>query len=107
MFMWSGFDVVPTVAMHPTGTRRISPEGSLSVANLPSRAVSCAYVPAERAICAPFPGFISMAWTCVPSGMFDSGRQLPGSGAASGPETIVWPTASLSGAMMYRFSPSA
>jgi hypothetical protein len=46
------------------------------------------------------PGFISIACTWVPSGMFESGRQLPTSGDASGPLVSVWPTVTLSGAMM-------
>src|SRR6185312_12765734 len=35
-------------------------------------------VPAERAIWPPFPIFISMLWTMVPTGMLPSGMTLPG-----------------------------
>ena len=38
---------------------------------------NCACEPAERAICAPLPGFSSMLWTTVPAGMFFSGSALP------------------------------
>ena len=43
----------------------------------------------------------------VPSGIFDSGKQLPTVGGASGPLITSSPAFSPVGAMMYRFSPSA
>src|ERR1700732_4055172 len=56
-FSWSTLPTWPTVAMHATATRRISPEGSFNRASPPSLETSCACVPAERAIWAPLPGF--------------------------------------------------
>jgi hypothetical protein len=35
-------------------------------------------VPAERAIWPPLPGFISMLWQIVPTGIWPSGIALPG-----------------------------
>ena len=55
---------------------RISPLGRRSVTILPSRAISCALVPAERTSCAPLPGFISIACNCVPRGILDKGIAL-------------------------------
>jgi hypothetical protein len=72
-------------------TRRISPEGSFSSAMPPSRETNCACVPAERAICAPLPGFSSMLCTTVPAGMFFSGSALPTRMSASGPDITVRP----------------
>jgi len=51
-----------------------------------------AAVPAERTICAPRPGTISMLWMVVPSGMLRSGRALPTRASACGPATTVSPT---------------
>src|SRR5919202_2662150 len=48
MFMWSGLDIVPTVALHLALTRRTSPEGMVIWAQSPSRAVRVAAQPAER-----------------------------------------------------------
>ena len=48
--------------------------------------------PALRAICPPLPGFSSTLWICVPSGMFFSGRQLPGRMSTLSPDTTVSPT---------------
>src|SRR5581483_6291222 len=50
MFMWSGFDIVPTVARHLALTRRTSPEGIVIRAQSPSRAVNVALQPAARQI---------------------------------------------------------
>src|SRR5262249_27499429 len=50
IFMWSGFEIDPTVARQLAGTRRTSPEGIVSCAQSPSRAVSVALQPAERQI---------------------------------------------------------
>src|ERR1700684_766813 len=76
-FSWSTFPTWPTVAMQSSGTRRISPEGSFSSAISPSLFTNCACVPADRAICAPLPGFNSMLCTTVPAGIFLSGNALP------------------------------
>ena len=70
---------------NPISTLRISPERSRRVAYAPSRATSCAEQPALRAICAPLPGFNSMQWTTLPSGMLRSGSVLPGSIGAVAP----------------------
>src|SRR5436309_766572 len=61
IFIWSGFPVVPMVARHSELTRRTSPEGSVTCAQGPSRAVKVALVPALRQIWAPRPGCISNA----------------------------------------------
>ena len=55
---------------------------------MPSRASSVAEVPAERAICAPLPGMISMQWIVEPTGMLRIGRVLPTRIGACEPETI-------------------
>ena len=81
----SGLPTVPTVALAVAGTKRVSPEGSRSVAIEPSFAISCTLAPAERAILAPAPGFSSIACTTVPTGMLRSGSALPGRISASGP----------------------
>src|SRR5690606_15457185 len=59
-WLWSVLETVPIVARHAVSTILVSPEGSLMIAYLPSRAASCAKVPALRAIAAPLPGFSSM-----------------------------------------------
>jgi hypothetical protein len=79
---------------------RFSVLGMRSVAYSPSRAMSCAPTPAERTSCAPLPGFISTACTTVPSGMFASGKALPGRISAVGPASSTSPTASPIGARM-------
>src|SRR2546422_621329 len=61
IFIWSGLPVVPMVARHSELTRRTSPEGSVTWAQGPSRAVKVALVPALRQTCAPRPGCISNA----------------------------------------------
>src|SRR4051812_22535102 len=58
-FMWSALPMLPTVARHSELTRRISPDGSVIWAHLPSRAVSVALHPAERHSWPPRPGCIS------------------------------------------------
>src|ERR1039458_7429450 len=85
-FSWSTLPTCPTVAMHSRGTRRTSPEGSLSSAEPPSLETNCACEPADRAICAPFPGLNSMLWTIVPAGIFFMGMALPTRMSASGPD---------------------
>src|SRR5258708_24201043 len=54
-FSWSVLPTCPLVAMASSGTRRTSPEGSLSRAMSPSFETSWTCVPADRAICAPLP----------------------------------------------------
>src|SRR3989442_8621164 len=48
MFMWSALPMLPMVARHSDDTRRTSPEGRVTCAQLPSRAVNVAEVPALR-----------------------------------------------------------
>ena len=67
---------------------------------MPSRANNIAEVPAERAICAPLPGFISIQWIVVPTGMLRIGKVLPTLIAASEPETTLAPAFKPRGAMM-------
>src|SRR5918911_4653094 len=43
-FMWSALPIDPMVARHSDDTRRTSPEGSVTCAHLPSRAVKVADV---------------------------------------------------------------
>src|SRR5437763_17202414 len=50
-FMWSALPLEPRVARHSELTRRTSPDGSVTWAHLPSRAVREARVPAERTDC--------------------------------------------------------
>src|SRR3954447_24488711 len=77
MFSCSALPIVPIVARHSARTRRISPDGRRSVAMSPSRAISCTDAPAERASWPPRPGCSSTLWITVPTGIRDSGRQLP------------------------------
>src|SRR4030095_12678300 len=86
---------------------RISPDGMRSVAFLPSRATSWMLAPADRASLAPPPGRSSTAWIVVPTGMLRNGRLLPGLMSALSPASTSLPWRRASGAMMYRFSPSA
>src|SRR3954447_26157299 len=48
MFMWSELPIAPIVARHSMLTRRTSPDGSVTCAQVPSRAVKVARVPALR-----------------------------------------------------------
>jgi hypothetical protein len=57
------------VARQSIGTRRISVDGSRSVAKSPSLATSWMLIPAPRAILPPAPGFSSTLWITVPTGM--------------------------------------
>src|SRR5208337_1177904 len=56
IFSWSMLPTWPTVALHSTEIMRISPDGMRSVAYFPSRAMSCALEPADRANWPPLPG---------------------------------------------------
>src|SRR5579872_4570663 len=107
MPMCSALPMAPIVARHSLDTRRTSPEGSVTCAHLPSRAVSVALVPALRQIWAPRPGCISRLWIVMPSGMFFIGMQWPTRGSDFCPLMTLSPTLSPSGAMMYAFSPSS
>ncbi len=100
MLEWSALPTSPTVARQVTSTRRISEDGMRRMAYLPSLPMSCTEVPAERAMAAPLPGWNSMAWTRVPTGISDSGRALPGLMSAPGPEMTVSPTLRPLGARM-------
>ena len=73
------------------GSAASRPLGRRSVAIEPSLAISWTLVPAERAILAPAPGFSSIAWITVPTGMLRSGSALPGRISASGPDISVSP----------------
>lgn len=81
-------------------TRRTSLEGIRNVAYSPSLATTCTAAPALRAIWPPLPGRSSTLCTTVPSGMFLSGRALPGRMSAVAPATIESPTFSPSGCRM-------
>ena len=81
-------------------TLRISPERRRTCAYVPSRASSIADVPAERAICAPLPGSISMQWMVVPTGMLRMGSVLPALMGASLPLISAVPTDTPFGATM-------
>src|SRR4051794_16257237 len=59
----------PTVPRQSMGTRRISVDGSRSVANWPSLATSWMEAPAPRPSLPPAPGFSSTLCTVVPTGM--------------------------------------
>src|SRR5919198_5352146 len=96
----SGFPTSPTTARQVASTRRISPDGSLSVAYRPSLATSCTELPADRAILAPAPGFSSTPWITVPTGMFRNGRAFPGLMSAPSPDIRRSPTAIPCGARM-------
>ena len=79
---WSEFETVPIVAIHVVRINRVSPDGNLIVANLPSRAISWAKAPALRAMVAPCPGRSSIQEIIVPKGMFSKGMAFPISGWA-------------------------
>ena len=100
MFWCSALPIVPIDARHSSGTMRISPEGSLSVAYLPSLATSWIAVPAERPSCPPRPGLISTQCTVVPVGIARKGSALPGVMSAWSPDITVAPTWSRAGARM-------
>src|SRR6185503_19960764 len=103
-FSWSILPTWPIVAKHSMLILRISPDGIFTDAYSPSRATSCTEEPALRAIWPPLPGFSSTWWICVPSGMFFSGRQLPGRMSTMAPETLVSPTYSPAGGRRHGFS---
>src|ERR1700712_98358 len=100
MFDCSALPTSPMVARQRRSTLRISPDGRRSCAYGPSFATRRTEAPAERAIFAPPPGFSSMAWMTVPTGMFFSGRLLPGLMSADAPDSMMSPWLSLFGAMM-------
>src|ERR1700751_3327917 len=58
-FMWSALPITPMVARPSALRRRTSPEGKVIWAQLPSRAVKVALVPALRHTWPPRPGVIS------------------------------------------------
>src|SRR5438128_10748654 len=65
IFMWSALLMAPIVARHSELTRRTSPDGKVTCAQRPSRAVSVALVPALRQSWPPRPGCISRLWTLM------------------------------------------
>src|SRR3954453_12928895 len=65
----SALPTSPTVARQSIATRRISVEGSRSVANCPSLATSWIEAPAPRPSLPPAPGLSSTLCTVVPTGM--------------------------------------
>ena len=95
------------MALHPSATWRTSPEGMRTWAYPPSFAMSWPKEPADRIILAPEPGCDSRLWMTVPSGTDRIGRVLPGRMSTVSPERSTSPTATPTGARMYRFSPSA
>src|SRR5438105_7501165 len=56
IFMCSALPIMPMVARHSELTRRTSPDGRVTWAQRPSRAVNVADVPALRHSCPPRPG---------------------------------------------------
>ena len=82
----------------PAGTIGVMSSGQGSVANNESGGHEC--TPAPRASLAPAPGFISIACTTVPSGMFLSISALPGLMSAFSPDSTLAPTFKPSGARM-------
>src|SRR5262245_34041712 len=85
IFMCSALPRVPIVARQSELTRRIAPDGRVTWAHFPSRAVRTQLVPALRLICPPPPGCNSRLWTLMPSGTLRSGMQLPTFGSTSSP----------------------
>src|SRR6266508_5619324 len=65
----SALPTAPTVARQSISTRRISVDGSRTVAKLPSLATSWIAAPAPRPSLPPAPGFSSTLCTVVPTGM--------------------------------------
>ena len=80
------------------GERRyiIAPRGLEVGASL----LSGSEAPAERAICAPLPGSISMQWIVEPTGMLRIGSVLPGRIGASAPFISTTPGCTPRGARM-------
>ena len=97
----------PIVARQVAKIIRTSPEFKRINTYLPSLPSTCALVPAERINCPPLPGFISMLWITVPTGMFSNGNALPTLISASGPDTRRMPTSNPFGAKMYALTPSS
>ena len=100
MFWWSGLETAPIEAMHSDRTRRISPEARRIWLQSPSRPISCANEPAERAIWPPAPGFSSTLWMIVPTGIAFSGAALPGFTSTRSAASTLSPTCSRCGARM-------
>src|SRR5215218_8765726 len=100
MFWWSELPIAPIEARESTGTWRISPEGSRSVARSPSFATSWISTPAERPSWPPLPGISSTLWTMVPVGIRRSGSALPTVMSAISPLITVMPTRRRFGARM-------
>jgi hypothetical protein len=94
------FPTWPIVALQSSLTILTSPDGSLICAIPLSLAISCAEEPAERTICAPFPGYSSMLFMNVPSGIFCSGSELPGLISAPAPLSTTSPAFSPCGAII-------
>ena len=86
--------------MHVIAILRISPDGIFTETYSPSLATTCTPAPALRASWPPLPGLSSTLCTIVPSGMWPSGRQLPGRMSTVSPEMMVSPTFSPSGCRM-------
>ena len=78
IFSFSILLTCPMEALHNMLTILTSPEGSLTCAYLPSFAINWAELPAERTNCPPPPGFSSILYIMVPTGIFSSGSALPG-----------------------------
>src|SRR5699024_662713 len=79
----------PIVARQVERIIRTSPDLNLINTYLPSLPNTCALAPAERAICPPLPGFNSILWITVPTGIFCSGSALPTLISASAPLSSV------------------
>src|SRR3989304_8395568 len=96
----SELDTSPIHARHVAKIFLISPERKRNVTYSPSREIICTDAPALRAICAPFPGRISIQCTTVPTGILCKGKQFPGLIGASGPDIILSPTFTSLGAII-------
>src|SRR5690606_8892296 len=104
---WSELETDPIIAKHSVRIILDSPEGSFTIAYLPSLDVNCAEEPALLAITAPCPGLSSIQEITVPKGIFFSFIALPTLGSAVSEEITFWSTLIPLGAMIYLFSPSA
>mmetsp|Transcript_16812 Transcript_16812/g.54993 ORF Transcript_16812/g.54993 Transcript_16812/m.54993 type:complete len:238 (-) Transcript_16812:268-981(-) len=107
VFLCCSLETLPTVAMHVRSTLRTSRlERRTSAYPSSPFLMSVAFPPAARTSCAPRPGWSSMLWSVVPTGMFCSGRAFPTRIGASGPAWTVSPGAKPLGAKMYACSGS-
>ena len=105
----TGFQASQVLADFGAEVVHVEPPGGSPLRDLPSypclargkqSVVLDLKAPADRAIFAPAPGFSSIAWITVPTGMFRSGSALPGRISASAPDISWSPCSTPSGARM-------